>query len=94
MQKTASGDGAARMLRSLESVSELSDAAKQAISQLPMRIVDLDPGEDFVREGQAPTESCSVTSGFVCRYKVVGDGQRQIMSFHLPGEIPDCRVFA
>jgi CRP-like cAMP-binding protein len=30
-----------------------------------------------------------VLKGFACRYKVLGDGQRQIMSFHMAGDIPD-----
>jgi CRP-like cAMP-binding protein len=27
--------------------------------------------------------------GFACRSKVVGDGRRQIFSFHIPGDVPD-----
>jgi len=30
-----------------------------------------------------------VVEGFLCSYKMLPDGERQILSFHVPGEIPD-----
>ena len=27
--------------------------------------------------------------GWACRYKIIGEGRRQIFSFHIPGDIPD-----
>jgi CRP-like cAMP-binding protein len=42
-----------------------------------------------VQQGDAPGECCLVVEGFVCRYKVLGRGQRQIVSFHIPGDVPD-----
>jgi CRP-like cAMP-binding protein len=42
-----------------------------------------------VREGDRPSRSCLVLDGFAATYKMTGDGKRQIMAFHSPGDIPD-----
>jgi CRP-like cAMP-binding protein len=43
----------------------------------------------IVREGE-PTSTCGLlVSGFVFRQKLVSDGARQIISFHIPGEFFD-----
>ena len=43
----------------------------------------------MVRDGQRPTHCCLVVAGFCVRTKTTGDGKRQILSIHIPGEIPD-----
>ena len=78
-----------RLLRKLTSIADLSDADKQALLSLPMRVEALPADTDIVRDGDRPSESCLVLDGFVCRYKLLPDGRRQIMSFHTPGDIPD-----
>ena len=40
-------------------------------------------------EGDRPSRSCLLLSGFACVYKVTGDGKRQIAGFSIPGDIPD-----
>jgi CRP-like cAMP-binding protein len=42
-----------------------------------------------VRDGDRPSRSCLVLDGFAATYKMTGDGKRQIMAFHSPGDIPD-----
>jgi CRP-like cAMP-binding protein len=59
------------------------------LGQLPMRQKTMADGEDIVREGDRPTESCLVIEGMACRYKLVAGGQRQIVSLHFSGDIPD-----
>jgi CRP-like cAMP-binding protein len=44
---------------------------------------------DIVAEGDRPSHCCLILEGFVCRYKLLNEGRRQIMSFHTPGDIPD-----
>jgi CRP-like cAMP-binding protein len=36
-----------------------------------------------------PSECCLIVDGFACRYKLLQDGKRQIMSYHISGDIPD-----
>jgi CRP-like cAMP-binding protein len=44
---------------------------------------------DIVRDGDTPSESCLLVDGYLCRYKMLPDGGRQILAFHTSGDIPD-----
>jgi CRP-like cAMP-binding protein len=79
----------ARLIRFLETIGEVSAADRALIGQLPLRLKPFQEDTDLVREGDKPSECCLLVEGLACRYKVLGEGQRQILSFHLPGEIPD-----
>jgi CRP-like cAMP-binding protein len=78
-----------RLVRKLESITGLTEHEKQAVLDLPITIKVLGADQDVVREGDRPSQSCLVLEGFLFLYKVVPDGGRQIMSFHVPGDIPD-----
>lgn len=56
---------------------------------LPHAVRRLKAGRVMIREGDRPDESRLVVSGFVFRHKLTGDGARQIVSVHIPGEIVD-----
>ena len=45
--------------------------------------------QDIVREGDTPSECCLLVEGFACRYNITAGGKRQILSFHISGDIPD-----
>jgi CRP-like cAMP-binding protein len=77
------------LVRKLESISALCDDERLALQNLPMQVQDLRPDQDIVREGDRPSRSCLVLDGFAATYKMTGDGKRQIMAFHSPGDIPD-----
>ncbi|MGO4524611.1 Crp/Fnr family transcriptional regulator [Microvirga sp. 2MCAF35] len=77
------------MLWKLDSIVRLSEEERQAILDLPMVIRVFEADSDIVRDGDRPSECCLVLSGFVCRYKGLSDGRRQIMGFYIPGDIPD-----
>lgn len=79
----------ARLIRKLETIAVLSAAEKRALAEIPLRLKSFGEDADLSREGEAPTECCLVVEGLVCRYRVLGAGQRQIMSLHLAGDIPD-----
>jgi len=76
-------------IRKIESVFTLSDDERQALENLPMQVAVIKNDQDIVREGDRPSRSFVILSGFTCTYKVSGDGQRQIMTFGLPGDLPD-----
>ncbi|WP_425324322.1 Crp/Fnr family transcriptional regulator [Methylobacterium frigidaeris] len=42
-----------------------------------------------MREKDRPSQCCLLLEGWACRYRMLGDGKRQIFSFHIPGDIPD-----
>jgi CRP-like cAMP-binding protein len=77
------------LIRRLESITSLSEDEKKAIRDLPAKVVDLRADADVVREGDRPSQCCLLVEGFLCRYKNLADGQRQIMAFYVPGDIPD-----
>jgi CRP-like cAMP-binding protein len=79
----------ARLIRKLESVASLSDEQRQAIERLPVRTHTLAARQDIVRDGDKPSHCCLILNGWACRYKLLGDGRRQILSFHIPGDVPD-----
>jgi CRP-like cAMP-binding protein len=77
------------LVRKIESIFTLNDDERQALENLPMQIVVIKDKQDIVREGDSPSRSCLILSGFSCTYKVTKDGKRQIMSFGIAGDIPD-----
>jgi CRP-like cAMP-binding protein len=56
-------------------------------------IRELPPGRILVRAGVPLSESTLLFEGFVCRYKDLSDGQRQIMEIHVPGDFLDLHSF-
>jgi CRP-like cAMP-binding protein len=80
---------ATRLIRKLESIATLTDAERQAIESLPVRLHHLDARQDIVRDGDKPTHCCLVLDGWTCRYKLLSEGKRQIFAFHIAGDIPD-----
>jgi CRP-like cAMP-binding protein len=79
----------AALIRKFDSIGELSAADRRGLAGLSGAIRKLGAHEAVVREGDRPAAVTLLLSGFLCRYKVLPDGRRQIMSFHIPGDIPD-----
>lgn len=77
------------LIRKLESMEPLSQPERQAIKDLPVRIHAVDARQDIVRDGDLPQQCCLILSGWACRYKLLHEGKRQILSFHIAGDIPD-----
>src|SRR5215217_2277030 len=77
------------LIRKLESIFPLSDDERQVLETLPMQVMVIKGDQDIVREGDRPTRSCLILSGFACTYKVTAGGKRQIVSFTIAGDIPD-----
>ncbi|MDR7036670.1 MULTISPECIES: Crp/Fnr family transcriptional regulator [Methylobacterium] len=77
------------LIRKLESIAQLADAERQAILSLPANIRAVDARQDIVSEKDRPSHCCLVLSGWVCRYKLLDQGKRQILSYHVPGDLPD-----
>jgi CRP-like cAMP-binding protein len=78
-----------RLIRKLASIAHLGQESRDAILRLPMIIKDIPADHDIVRIGDQPGECCLVLDGWLCRYKMLAEGRRQIMSFHIPGDMPD-----
>src|SRR5918998_3697605 len=79
----------AGLIRKLESIARLTPEEKAALLRLPLRLKSVPARHDIVSEGDAPSECCLIAEGFACRYNLTAEGKRQILSFHISGDIPD-----
>jgi len=86
---TTSSPQSSPLIRKLESIFDLSAEEKEAVVALPMHMADLRADQDVVREGDRPTRSFALLEGFCATYSIIGAGKRQIMNFHVPGDVPD-----
>jgi CRP-like cAMP-binding protein len=57
------------------------------------RILRSGAGQDLVSEGERPERVHIVLSGWLCRYKTLEDGRRQIVNLVLPGELCDSHAY-
>ncbi len=79
----------AALFRRLNTVTGLEDADIAAIRALPINVRDWEAGRTVVSDGSRPAECVLIIEGFCVRAKTTVTGQRQILSIHIPGEIPD-----
>jgi CRP-like cAMP-binding protein len=76
------------LIHKLERLVRLSPEERRAVEGLLFQVRSFEPRRDVTHD-EAPTQCCLVLTGWLCRYKMVDEGRRQIMALHLPGEIPD-----
>lgn len=67
----------------------LDEADRAALLALPYQVRTIEARQDIVREGDRPTHSCLMLSGYSFRYKLVSGGARQILSIHMRGDLVD-----
>jgi CRP-like cAMP-binding protein len=84
---------AAPLIRKLEQFDRISDAERQLLEQAVVRQRAAAKGEDLVREGDRPSESLFLITGFAARYSLVRTGKRQITALHVPGDFVDLHSF-
>jgi CRP-like cAMP-binding protein len=77
------------MLRKLGKWAVLDEQDEQALLALPHETRTIGKGNYIVRDGDRPTRSCVLLSGFAYRHKLVGNGGRQILSVHMSGDVVD-----
>jgi CRP-like cAMP-binding protein len=79
----------AQFISKLNSVARPHQREIAALLNLPVGVREFQKGEDIVREHDRPSHCSLVLTGFTSRYKNVPDGKRQIMAFHIAGDLPD-----
>jgi CRP-like cAMP-binding protein len=80
-----------RKLESFQFFSTESEAAILALAGQRTRI--LNANDDLISEGDEPRTIYLVVDGWACRYKMLDDGRRQILSFFVPGDLCDLHVY-
>jgi CRP-like cAMP-binding protein len=86
---SVSGSKLTPALRKLEKRVSLSVEDRAAFLSMPYGIKELNYGSYLVRERDKIKNCCILLSGFAFRNKIVGNGGRQILSIHIPGDIVD-----
>lgn len=76
----------------IETRDRLTEAERAAIRALPQRLVQTAARVRIVEEGERPVNCCMVAEGLAYRSKTAQGGQRQIMSFHVPGDMVDLQT--
>lgn len=77
------------MIRRLDRRSRLDEDDRAALRALPHSLRRLPASAHLVRDGD-PSEYCTLLlSGFAHRYKITGEGGRQIISIHMAAEFVD-----
>jgi CRP-like cAMP-binding protein len=77
------------LLKRLRAVSALDEEDVAAIRSIPVAVKNYRANQPIVSDGQRPTECCLLVDGFCFRSKTTSGGLSQILSIHVPGEMPD-----
>ncbi len=80
-------------LRRLEAFGPLPEDDKRLIQSLTLHSEAVDANKDIIREGDRPNDVNLIAGGFAIRYKLLSNGNRQIVGFLMPGDICDLHVF-
>jgi len=79
----------AALVRRLRISSGLPEEDIKEIEALPIAVRHYPAESVVVRDGERPSDCCLIVDGFCVRSKTIASGKRQILSIHIPGEIPD-----
>jgi len=77
-------------MQKLEQLGPLGDQERRLLEGLSFNgLIQFDADQDLAREGERPADCKLIVEGYACRYKALKHGERQIVSFQLPGDIID-----
>jgi CRP-like cAMP-binding protein len=77
------------LVRKLETHQIIAEADRQALLALPFRLRSVEAQTYLLREGDRPDRCAVLLTGYAFRHKLTGDGARQILALHIPGEAVD-----
>jgi CRP-like cAMP-binding protein len=75
------------LIAKLGRLSGLDHEDRIALAKLTYRTEHVAASRKLVRERQEASDCCLLMEGYACRYKRASGGGRQIVSFHLPGDV-------
>lgn len=79
----------AALFQRLQATTDAEHDDLLALKALPYSLRHFRENQIVVRDGDRPNECCLIVDGFCVRAKTIPDGKRQIMSIHIPGDLPD-----
>jgi CRP-like cAMP-binding protein len=80
---------ASTFLRKLSMHAPLTRPECERLLSLPVRSQRLAARTLLAAEGEQRQMACTLLEGHAYRYRTLADGSRQILSFHLPGDVVD-----
>ena len=81
------------LARKLEHFITITSEDLRVLDGLEHSHESIEAHQDIIEEGQVPRSVFVVKEGLACRYRILPDGRRQIMTFLLPGDLNDLHVF-
>ena len=81
------------LVRKFERFTRLSRDDRRALEVVSGATIQFEAREDVIREGDKPDHVNLVVEGWLCRYKQLEDGRRQIIALLLPGDLCDTHIF-
>ncbi|MCG6901295.1 MAG: Crp/Fnr family transcriptional regulator [Rhodobacter sp.] len=74
------------LVRKLGAFVALSDSELSVLASFHKRRRTFVAGRDLVHQGQSDQAAYVLAAGWACSYKLLEDGQRQIVDFQIPGD--------
>lgn len=81
------------LVRKLEAFHPVSHDDRLLLEAACVPIREIAARRDIIRAGETPCCVYVVLSGFACRYKTLENGERQIVSYLIPGDLCDFNIF-
>jgi len=81
-----------RFVEKLSRLAELTAHDAAVLEKATSRPHSYAARHDLIREGDEPGPMFVVLEGWVCRYKILPSGTRQIMAFLMPGDTCDLHI--
>ena len=92
-ERGAAEAGLDRLVLKLRRRDVLSDEEERVLRASVSEVRELAPGKLIVQAGTTLSQCTLLCEGYVCRYRDLADGQRQIMEIHVPGDFLDLHSF-
>ena len=71
----------------------LDERERAALASAVSERIVVEAGVDLVRQDEISDRSMLLEDGWACRYGLLADGRRQILSIHVPGDFVDLQSF-
>lgn len=72
--------------RKLKAFGALSEEDLTTLAAIHTRRRSIPAGKDMIRQGQSQQSAFILAEGWVCSYKLLSNGSRQILDFKIPGD--------
>jgi len=70
-----------------------TEEEKRVLDSMASQARSVEAGENIIAKGERTWKCCLLLEGMVCRYRDLGGGRRQILSFQYPGDVFDAYSF-